>query len=68
MARVWFSRKDPARPVRIAYANGSHAVAEKVTFEFAETLFADAGFSELPDGPRLIVEGELSSVVGEVPA
>jgi hypothetical protein len=68
IARVWFDKSDEARPWRIAYADGAQARAEHVEFEYAETRFSSGGFTELPCGPRGILEGELSRVTGEVPA
>ena len=68
IARVWYDNSDSERPWRIQYHGGSNARAEKVTFEFAETLFRTEAFLELPGGPRGILEGELSRTVGEVPA
>ena len=68
IARVWYDKADSERPWRIRYADGSLTRAEHVTFEYAETLFKDDAFMELPGGPRGILEGELSRVTGEVPA
>ena len=67
IAVVWYDKTDSVRPWRIQYSDGTNARAEKVTFEFAETLFKDDAF-DLPGGPRGILEGELSRVTGEVPA
>lgn len=68
IARVWYDKADSERPWRIRYADGSDARAESVRFEYAETLFKDDAYLELPGGPRGILEGELSQTVGEVPA
>ncbi len=68
IARVWYDKTDSDRPWRIRYHDGTNARAEKVTFEYAETLFQDNAFMDLPGGPRGILEGELARTVGEVPA
>jgi hypothetical protein len=68
IARVWFDKGDTARPWRIRYADGSLTRAERVTFEYSETLFKSDAFTDLPGGPCGILEGELSRVTGEVPA
>ena len=69
IARVWYDKADDSgHPWRIRYADGALTRAEQVTFEYAETLFREEAFLELPGGPRGILEGELSRVTGEVPA
>lgn len=68
IAHVWYDKTDSERPWRIQYSDGTNTRAEKVTFEYAETLFRDEAFMELPGGPRGILEGELARTVGEVPA
>jgi len=65
---VWFDKSDAERPWRIRYANGVDARAEYVELADAATRLKADGFMELPGGPRGIIEGEITSTVGEVPA
>ncbi len=58
-ARVWFAKDGgDERPWLVAYENGNVLRAGYVELRNALTVYKADGFTELPGGPKAIIEGD----------